>query len=159
MARTLLTWLTLFALYLLFAGQASGAELCAGALAAIAGALLALYIRRREQRAMRLAAPWTRLVGRVAAALGRDTVAVGAALARAASGRSVRGVMQHQDFEPGGETPEAAGRRALVILAGSVAPNGFVWQAGGAASGGGGGRLLVHRLVPAPPSEDKLWPV
>ncbi len=154
MPRTLLTWVASFALYLLFAGQASRAELCAGALVAITGAALALYIRTARHRPMRLAAPWMLLARRVATALGRDTLTVGGALARAVAGRKLRGITQRQDFEPGGETPQAAGRRALVVWAGSVAPNGFVWQVGD-----GSGDLLVHRLVPVPASEDKSWPV
>jgi hypothetical protein len=152
--RLLLAWVTLFALYLLFAGQASRAEVCAAALAALVGIGLQLYVRLRSDRTIRLAAPWLTLAGRTGASLGRDTVLVGGALVRAAVGGAVRGRTQSQAFDPGGDAPEAAGRRALVTLAASVAPNGFVWRPASE-----DGRLLVHRLVPTPPAEDTRWPV
>lgn len=149
--RPLLAWVILFAFYLLFAGQASRAEACAGALAALAGIGLQLFVRLRSQRSMRLAAPWLTLAGRVGASLACDTMRVGGALARVILGADVRGRTRPQTFVPGGDAPEAAGRRALVVLAASMAPNGFVWREG---SG-----LLVHRLVPTPPADDTQWPV
>ena len=117
--RLLLAWVTLFALYLLFAGQASRAEVCAAVLAALVGIGLQLYVRLRSERIIRLAAPWLTLAGRVGASLLHDTVLVGGALARAAGGGAVRGRTQPQAFDQGGDAPEAAGRRALVTLAAS----------------------------------------
>lgn len=152
--RLPLAWVALFAFYLLFAGQASRAEVCAGALAAFVGIGLQLYVRLRSQRSIRLAAPWLTIAGRVGAALARDTVQVGGALARAVLSGDVWGRTQPQPFAPGGDAPEAAGRRALVVLAGSMAPNGLVWQVAAEDSA-----LLVHRLVRAPASEDIRWPV
>ncbi len=152
MARALLTWLALFALYILFTGEASRAELCAGALVAVMGAGLAVYVRGAGHRPMRLDAPWGRLVGRVGLALARDTVKVGGALARGIGGAAVKGMIQRQLFDTRDDTRAAVGRRAVVMLATSVAPNRFVLEEEGDS-------LLLHRLVPAPASEDTEWPV
>ncbi len=154
MLASLVTWVTLFAFYLLFAGQASGAELCAGALAAGVGAGLQAYLRARGERPVAIDAPWGRLAGRVAASLARDTAAVAGALVRVSVGRAVHGLTQRQDFLVGGPSQMAAGRRAVVILAASVAPNGFVEQLVP-----GDQALVVHRLVPAAQKEDHRWPI
>jgi hypothetical protein len=154
MLVTLSTWVTLFALYLLFAGQATAAEVCAGALAAGTGMGLRIYSHRAGQRSLRVDAPWGRLAGRLGVSLARDTIAVAGALARASVGRPVSGLVQRQDFIIGGEMD--AGRRAVVILAASVAPNGFVARV---APEDEDEALLMHRLVSAPPKEDRRWPV
>jgi hypothetical protein len=152
MLPVLSTWTTLFALYLLFAGQATRAELCAGLLAAALGTALRFYLRRAGEYSFRPDAPWGRLVVRVAASLARDTIIVGRALVRASVGRPVRGLAQHQAFMVGG--PAAAGRRAVVVLAASIAPNGFVERVATEEQA-----LVLHRLVSTSPREDRLWPV
>jgi hypothetical protein len=139
MVSTLLTWLVLFALYLLFAGQASGAELVAAALIAGLGTLLAAYVRRR--RALHPRAPWARLSARVAASLLHDTATVAGALIHAVFGATVRGAAQRQSVT-GNE-----GQQGVATIATSIAPNGFVVSALEDA-------LLVHRLVPEPGKED-----
>jgi hypothetical protein len=146
------TWTPLFALYLLFAGQATGAELCAGLLAAALGTAFQVYLHPSGKRPLQPEAPWGRLAARVAASVARDTVTVGRALVRASLGRPMDGVIQRQPFAPGG--PMAAGRRGVVILAASVAPNGFVEHLAARDQA-----LVLHRLVAAPPRKDRLWPV
>jgi hypothetical protein len=152
MLVTLAVWATLFALYLLFAGQATGAELCAAALSAAAGAAVKVHLHRAGHRPMQLDAPWGRLAGRIGASLARDTLAVGKALIRASMGRTIEGRAERQAFVVGDATE--TGRRAVVTLAASVAPNGFVETIAP-----GDGTLLVHHLVPTPPKEDRRWPV
>ncbi len=71
MLVSLATWVVLFALYLLFAGQATGAELCAGALAAVTGVGVQVYLHQTGTRPMRLVTPWGRLAGRIGVSLAR----------------------------------------------------------------------------------------
>jgi hypothetical protein len=152
MVFLLSTWTTLFAFYVLFAQQATRAELCAGLLVAALGAALQLYLHRSGDGPLQLNAPWGRLAARVAASVARDTIAVGRALVRASFGQSVHGLVQPQAFAAEGST--ASGRRAVVILAASLAPNGFVEHVAAEEQA-----LLLHRLVATPPRSDRLWPV
>jgi hypothetical protein len=57
-----------------------------------------------------------------------------------------------QPFDTGTAAPLDAGRRALVVLGASFAPNGI-------AVGVAPGALLLHRLDPRPPSPDRGWPL
>lgn len=145
-------WLALFALYLLFAGTATGAELGAAALVALVGCAFAIYLRRQGHRPMRLKAPFARLFRRVAVALARDTVTVGIAFIHAVLGRKAKGVIQRQPFDTRDDSEEQVGRRALVIFAASIAPNSFVLEEDGVS-------LEVHQLVREPPKVDRQWPV
>ena len=152
MLLTLSTWAVLFALYLLFAGQATGSELCAGALVAMAGAALQIYLHRMGEHPLRLRAPWGRLAARTGMSLARDTLTLGRVLLHASIGRPARGLIQTQGFVVDGT--REAGRRAVVILAASIAPNGFVTKVVAADQ-----TLKLHRLVATPTREDRLWPV
>ncbi len=154
MPAALLTWTALFALYLLFAGQADRAELCAGALMALAGTFLAVFLHQHEHRPMRDVAPWLALARRVGVALLRDPGVMTRALAHAVAGSAREGATQLQAFEGNGSSAEVAFRRGVVVLAASLAPNGFVQEVALDDH-----ILLVHRLVPSPPSDDVLWPV
>jgi hypothetical protein len=147
-------FLLLVALYLLFAGQATAPELAAAALTAAAATTYHLHVRHHACRQFRFTAPWPRLAGRIAWALARDTALVGWGLVRAIAGRPLRGGEARQPFESSGLTPSAAGHRAIVVLAASVAPNGYVIDVLEPPNG-----LLMHRLVPRPPAPDRRWPV
>ncbi len=154
MLVTFATWALLFGFYLLFAGQASGAELGAGVISAALGAALGVFVRVRGEHRMKIEAPWARLAGRILTSLARDSVLVAGALARASAGRAVSGRIRSQVFVWGGEQPTAFGRRAVVTLAASVAPNGFVLQPTPDRAA-----LLIHRLVATPPEPDRQWPI
>lgn len=101
---------------------------------------------------MRLKAPFACLLWRVTLALAGDVVKAGGALVRAALGAKVKGVVQRQPFDTSDDSEEQVGRRALVIIAASIAPNGFVLAQGSDS-------LALHRLVATPPEEDTQWPV
>lgn len=145
-------WLALFALYLLFAANASGAEVGAAALVALVGAAFAIYLRRQGHRPMRLKAPFAHLLWHVTVALVRDTAKVGRALVGALLGMTIGGVIQRQPFDPSDDSEEEVGRRALVIFSASIAPNSFVLEEDRVS-------LLLHRLVPESPKVDRRWPV
>jgi hypothetical protein len=148
------TWLIGFGLYLLFAGQVSGPECAAGAIMTSVAAGLVIFLNRRGHVSMRARAPWGRLAARLGKAVVVDAARVGAAFVRGLYGHNVRGVIMKQPFEIGPVAPEANARRGLVILLGSLAPNGFVLEVQRKP-----GALLLHRLAPAPRSEDVEWPV
>jgi len=140
----------LFALYLVLVGQIAAAELVAALLGALLAGGFAAWLHRCGTRHVLPRAPWGRVIRGVAVALVVGLAAVGAALLRTLC-RPIVGRIQQQPFDPGGHTPVAAARRGLVVLAASVAPNGYVVAATGDA-------LLLHRLLPRPPAADRKWP-
>lgn len=144
-------------LYLLLAGQASGSELGAAAVVALLGTGFAASLRHCGGRGLSFAdRPSLRVVGRLLAALAGDSVRVGRVLARVAlRGASASpGRVLVQGFRAGADTPRAEGRRALVVLGASLAPNGFVVEVEA-----GQDLMRVHHLAPAPAKADRTWPV
>jgi hypothetical protein len=63
------------------------------------------------------------------------------------------GVITRQPFRQGHDTPQDAGRRGLVTLGISLAPNGYVLSIPDSRN-----ELVLHRLTPAAPSADRKWP-
>ena len=153
-----LTFLVLCALYLLFAGTASLDECIAAAASGAIGAACLWLTQRCTDRPLSLAAPWHRVLGKPVAQLVPDAVRVGWVLGRASLGRGPAGVLAWQRFRHGGDDPNDnpgdAGRRALSLLAVSLAPNGYVVDLPGAADA-----MLVHRLAAASPRPDADWPL
>jgi hypothetical protein len=135
MVFALAAWVGLAAAYLLFAGQVSGHELIAGLGASLLAGAYAVVAHHAAVSPLRLRLPWLRVVAGVARDLVVDTSRVGAALLRPRAGALAEG-----------ELPAGDGRRAVAILALSVAPNGFVVRAGDHA-------MAMHRLVEADRTE------
>lgn len=138
------------ALYLLLAGEVSIGEViaCAAAVALASG-----YAFARAGTAsvpMRLPLRAVPVLGRAARSVIPDTLRVGRALL--AAFRGAEGSVCRQAFHFGGDNPADAGRRACVVIAISLAPNGYVLGAED------DGDLVLHRLHPAPPSDDREWP-
>ncbi len=161
MVSTLCTFLAGLALYLILAGSLGIGEVSAGVVVALIVAGAEHVQRRCDVRKLRFEVPWLRLLRRSLVAVGRDTMTVGLALLRAALGRpgAIRSGMARQDFRPGGCQPRERGRRAVVTLAGSLAPNGIVVDVPPSPLLGDASVLLVHRLVPSGPSPDREWPL
>ncbi len=147
-------WATLFALYLLFAGGTSRAELLGGICTATVAIAAHVNTSRVAHRELRLSAPWGRLAMRLLIALIRDTCRVGQGLAFAVALGKLHGAMSIQPFEPGGFTPQDAARRGIVILAASVTPNSFVIEVREPPQG-----MLMHHLLPHEPEQYRRWPV
>ncbi|MDD2861090.1 MAG: hypothetical protein PHI71_08500 [Acidiphilium sp.] len=150
-------WLVLSGFYFLFAGQVSLSEIAAGLPAAALATGFAVALRLSQDNPLRLKAPWFRIIGSPLLAIVPDAFRVGrllfGVLWRRPSGPV--GVVVRQPFRHGpDDDDEAAGRRALVTLATSVAPNGYVLRSFGEAD-----TLILHRLVPAPSSRDSEWPL
>ncbi len=145
-------WCVLAAFYVLFVGQPGGTEVIAGAIATLPAAGFAVALHRAGTRRLSLRAPWPRLIARPLAAVFPDAMRVGAVLLGTLRRRprGTRGVIICQPFR---DDEDAAGRRALVTLALSLAPNGYVLD-----RAGGRDALLLHRLAPAAAETDREWP-
>jgi hypothetical protein len=146
-------WLVLAALYALLAGQISLTEAAAGLIATGLAAGYGVLLHRSGSRVLALSAPWPRMVLRPLAALVPDAWRVGRVLLTVLWRRpegSV-GTRSRQTFRRGGHGGEDAGRRGIVTLALSLAPNGYVL-------GIGPSDISLHRLAPATPSGDREWP-
>jgi hypothetical protein len=85
-----------------------------------------------------------------------DSIRVGLQLARQLGHHSAGpvGVLSEQRFEFGSRAPADAGRRALVTLAVSLAPNKYV-----VAISPGQRRFILHELVHVKASPDERWPL
>ncbi len=142
--------------YLLLAGSLSRTELITCAVVAIGFAGLATVLHLRQERRLRLSLPPARALWLLACAVPLDTTRVGLVLLRALRRRpdDQLTTVAAQPFQPGGDHPEDAARRALVILGSSLAPNGFV-----VGLPRDGQALRLHRLAQAAPSRDTRWPV
>jgi hypothetical protein len=144
--RIVFIWALLAAFYLLLAGHATPAEAAAADLTAATAAILAWGIRRGARRHYQLLPLPIRVVARTSAALLKDTGRVAPVLLRGPGGRAIV-----QEFEAGGRDQRSAGRRALVTLTGSLAPNSFVLELEPR-------RIRMHRLSPEPAQGDRTWP-
>ncbi len=153
--RIACTWVAFAAAYVLFAGQINLTETIAGLPLATVVTMFVVALRRCEQRSLRLDAPWLRLGRRVLVSLASDVVRVSGVLLRALARRpdGTVGRLTHQPLRRGGEAPREAGRRGLVSLAISMAPNGFMVTIPEQ-----GDVMVLHRLVDVPPVPDHEWP-
>ena len=158
---TLCTLVASLAFYLILAGSLELSEIAAGTVVALVVATADFARRRCDFGRLRLHAAWARLLGRSLLAMLRDTATVAIALLRAAFGGStaIRSGIARQAFRPGDGEPRERGRRAVVTLLGSLAPNAIVVDAPPSPLLEDEPALLVHHLVPARPSPDREWPV
>ncbi len=149
------------ACYLVFAGQVSTTEIVAGVPAACLVTAFAVVRHRGQDRWMRFRAPWGRLLLSAWAALLLDTGRVGLHLMRRllVLRESPDGATDRQPFRPGSPDRADAGRRALVTLTTSFAPNGFVLDVAPSVLMDDQPTLLIHRLVAVPPDADSEWPI
>ncbi len=141
-------------LYFLLAGEVSTSETLAGAVVVVLGSSYAVALGKGASLSM--AMQW-RAIPALARATGTilpDTVRVGRVLLAVVLARRPgrEGLVREQPFRYGGDDPEDAGRRGVVITALSLAPNGYVVGIDE------GGDMLLHRLAAAPPSGEREWP-
>lgn len=154
-------WFGSLAFYLLLAGQVSWAECAAGLSVATAIAVFAVVQHAGQRQRLQLRAPWRHVVFTPLGALLTDSARVGAVLARAVLRRpaGATGIVTRQPFRPGGEEPKEAGRRAIVTLGSSLAPNGFVLDLAPSMLPETKELLIMHRLAPVNASQDTEWPL
>ena len=143
------------AVYLTFAGDVSRSELIAGLGVVAIGSVVGVLLHRVRSRDLSCRAPWLRLVGSTALAIVRDSFAVGRVLLLAVLRPTPQqsGLIVMQPFDIGDDQAADAGRRGLVTLAASIAPNGFVLRVLDRRQA-----LAIHRLAPEAPDADREWP-
>ncbi|MBE7212251.1 MAG: Na+/H+ antiporter subunit E [Gluconacetobacter diazotrophicus] len=149
-------WILLFGFNLLLTWTASPHELIVGVVIVTVSALF-FGIAHRERARDLLVRPAPRVILSPLPRLVSESWRVGAVLLRIllSPGRRPEpvGVVSVQPFREGGRDRRNAGRRALVVLSGSVTPNGFALDIPERED-----RLVLHRLSPEPPDPDREWP-
>lgn len=145
-------WVGAAALYLGFAGSAETAEIIAAAVTATFIVGFVFWCRHARATALRTQISWLHILPRVPRAVAIEAVVVGAALLRTLVRVPAQGEVLSQPFNPGDQSPRAAGRRAVAVLAASAAPDGYVLTIREDS-------LLLHRLVPRPTASDRRWPI
>ena len=140
--------------YLLLAGQASRTELIAAAAVVLLTAGFAVALHRTASRPMQLSSPALLVMARALGSLLPDTGRVAHVLIRAILNRPPRsiGPFVHQPFRHGSGGAADAGRRAVVTLGLSLAPNGYVLDPDEHQE------IPLHRLAPASAAPDREWP-
>jgi hypothetical protein len=151
--RFLAFWFVLGALYALFAGEVSLGEVIAGVIATGLALAYGVLAHRFRSRVFAFQGAWIRLVIGPLTALGLDSWRVGQVLFQTLLRRpdGSLGMLSRQPFYPGGNAAPDSGRRGMVTLALSLAPNGYVL-------GIEESDIILHRLAPAAPSTDREWP-
>lgn len=143
----------LFGLYLLFAGNARADELVAGLLCSAVVATFSSLASRIAERSFDFrGVPWQRVVCKPLLAIIVDVPRVAARLARPTIPPGA--VQRWRLAQASVDSPQTTTRRALVTLAASVAPNGFVVTVLTDRD-----EAVVHRLVPAELPQDAEWPL
>jgi hypothetical protein len=152
----IVVWVVLTGFYFLFAGTLSLSEMIGGLPTAAVATGFALVLRRAETHRLCLKAPWLRVIGKPLGSVGPDAFRVGRVLLGTLWHRPAGplGVVTRQPFRHGGDDPRSAGRRALVALGTSFAPNGYVLSSPDDVDA-----LVLHRLMPVPPVPDRDWPL
>jgi hypothetical protein len=150
-----IVWCVLFGLYLLFAGTVGVTEAIAGVVAASLATGLMAFVHAGRDRFLRLRPP-LRALARPLLGVVTDSGRVAAVLVRAILRRPVGpvGTVVRQDFRQGGENADDAGRRGIVTLSASLAPNGYTLHIPE-----GENVMVMHRLAAVAPSPDREWPV
>jgi hypothetical protein len=142
-------WLALFWLWMLLVGEWNRVEWVAAAVAAAIGATLGEFARTRTGFAARL--PSDALLD-LPQALGMVVVDFGilvrALVVSVARRRVVRGRFVSRELEGGRSAARGVGPRAWTALAASYSPNAYVIDIEPES-----GTVLLHDLVPNPPSE------
>jgi hypothetical protein len=151
-------WICFALGYWLFAGSLGAMEIAAGLLAAAIAATAATAVSAQSGHSFDFDLRWLARLAPLPWQAARDCGVVFAALTRRIFlRRPIAGEFRPAPFDPGGDTPRAAARRAMVIAATSFAPNTY-------ATGidRDHGTLLFHQLAPStepPGGGNKEWPL
>lgn len=154
-ARPAILLLAVGGIYFLLAGEVSQAE----AIALVPVLLLTLIYDRASRKAqsvpLRIGMEGVSRLARSVLPIVPEMWRVGGALCRCVLQPAAMssGVVLHVPFRFGALTAEDVGRRAAVVTAISLAPNGIAL---GMAHGTD--ELIIHQLVPQPVGDDAEWP-
>jgi multisubunit Na+/H+ antiporter MnhE subunit len=120
-------WVLLMSFWVMLDDSTATDELLAGAGAAALGALLAELVAHQAGLTFRMRARWLVSALRLPGQVARDTVIVFTALwRRLAHGAEPASGFRELPTYHGGDSPEDASRRLLLVGGRSVAPNSFV---------------------------------
>jgi len=120
-------WVLLMSFWVMLDDSTATDELLAGAGAAALGAFLAELVAHQAGLAFRMRAGWLVSALSLPGQVARDTVIVFTALwRRLAHGEEPASGFRELPARHGGDSPEDAARRVLLVGARSVAPNSFV---------------------------------
>ena len=147
-----------FGSYLLLAGDLTWTEVAAGTAVAGTVAGFTTVSRQCQARPLFVPLPPARVLAGTLASMAKDTARVGIALVGVSIHGGLGGALSWQAFHPGGKSPRDAGRRALVTLLASLAPNSFVVDLRPSALPDADHALLMHTLATATPLSGKDWP-
>lgn len=142
-------------LYFLLAGEISGGEAIASLVVIVIALFYAAALANTRSVPMQLGLRGVATLGRSLIGVVPEMARVGRALVRAIGGgpAGVQGTVVHVPFRFGALTAEDIGRRAAVVTAVSLAPNGIALGMDHEAD-----ELIVHQLVPQPIGGDREWP-
>jgi multisubunit Na+/H+ antiporter MnhE subunit len=156
MRRIIGQFVLLLVFYLLLVGKLTWPEGMAGCVIAAIAVMARESACRCGGARHVFASGWAKQFIRLPGRVVTDTGRVFAAAGRAAVHPKGVGRFLHVPFDPGGDDPASAGRRALVVGGLSVTPNAIAVQIEPDKQ-----RLLVHQLADAPPpgKEDRQWPI
>ena len=146
-------WLAGAATYLVLAGQLSPDEVAAAVLLGGLGAGWHFAVLNDGARRFRFERPALRVIGASLAGLPGATLRVGARLA-AALVRPVEGRRVERVFHRGtADDPRDRGRRAVVLLATSLAPDSYALDLPVSEE-----TIVFHALTGSSPGGDPRWP-
>jgi multisubunit Na+/H+ antiporter MnhE subunit len=140
-------YVALVVLWLAFVDTFATQEVILGLVAAAMAATAAELVRSQELVRFDVELRWLRDLHQLPWQVLRDCWLLAVALWRHCTGHPVRGVFRVVPFPSEADDARAAGRRALVTVVASAAPNTVV-----VGVEGGEGEMLVHQLVPEPGS-------
>ena len=147
-AWSLLVWVALAALWLLYQGEWNGIQIYAALSAGALSLLVGLVLRRRALPTARVEPRWFLRAAKVPWNVLREFVLISVFLVR----RPRRGgEFRALRFPAGGARPAERGRRAFVALATGYSPNSYVVDVDEER-----GLILVHVLSPVSPGEELL---
>ncbi len=151
-------WLPLLVLYLLLTGKPTWEEASAGLAAAAIATVGAVVAARAAALEFQPRLRWLVRLGRPFLQMLLDCCLVlGALWPRLVQGKNVEGVFSTIPFDPGGDDPQQAARRALITVGITLAPNTYVIGMDRQQ-----GLILVHQLIPTrqpPGNGNREWPL
>lgn len=151
--RAFWVWLGGAASYMVLAGQFSGDEVAAGVILGALGAAWHAAVMHDGARRFAFERPALRTVGTALLGFPGATLRVGARLVLALV-RPVAGRRIEQPFHRGTvDDPRDRGRRAIVVLATSLAPDSYALNLPSAEE-----TITFHAFTAAAPSRDPRWP-
>lgn len=149
-----LLWCTIFAIYLLFAGQISRHEVLTGIVLASLATAWARIVAAASQRHFRFALAFSRPLGRGLGHLISAALVTSGVLARVAVLGDRAGHAEVHRFIGSGtfRPPADRARRAIAVLLASCAPDRFVVNIDHHS-----GTVLIHAIVPGERELDPQW--